>query len=209
MSILGINCATERIGVAVLHHNMLTEKHWQGPTIKAEQLIDFIAETLAAAGCTLTTVSAVALAIGPGAFTGLRLSTVTAKTICLERQIPCIAISTLEGLYNQCGIPGQKNRIILEACRGEVSTALFAADGSRLEPDHPALRETIIDTDHTYLVENVWPDAGTLCCLAEKTSTTFSKENVLAIIPQYSHESRINKTTKPELQHLKIGISLC
>lgn len=84
MSILGINCATERIGVAVLHNGQLTEKHWQGQTIKAEQLIPFIAETLTAAGCTLTDVSAVAVAVGPGAFTGLRLSIVTAKTICLE-----------------------------------------------------------------------------------------------------------------------------
>lgn len=205
MSILGINCATERIGVAVLHNAQLIEKHWQGQTIKAEQLIPFIAETLAAAGCTLTEVSAVAVAVGPGAFTGLRLSIVTAKTICLEKQIPCIPISTLEALYHQYGNKTKKNRVILAACRGEVSTALFAADGSRLEPDHAAVRETISDTSDTHIIENVFPDAGTLCRIAERTPAVFSKEAVLAITPQYSHESRVNKTNKPELQHLKIG----
>jgi tRNA threonylcarbamoyl adenosine modification protein YeaZ len=205
MSVLGINCATERLGVAVLHNNQLTEKYWQGQTIKSEQLILLIAETLAAAGCALTEVSAVAVAVGPGAFTGLRLSIVTAKTICLEKQIPCHAISTLEALYQQYGNNDRKTRVILEACRGEVSTALFAADGTRLEPDHPVVHTTIVDESDTFVIENVLPDAGTLCQLAAQRPQVFSRSAVLAITPKYSHESRVNKTTKPELQHLKIG----
>lgn len=206
MSILGLNCATERIGVAVLHNHELTEKHWQGPTIKAEQLISFIAETLSQAGCTLNEVSAVAVAVGPGAFTGLRLSIVTAKTICLAKEIPCLPFSTLEALYHQAGKAQQKNRVILDACRGEVSTALFAADGTRLEPDHPAVRSTISIEPDTYIIEQVFPEAGILCRLAEKNLPAFSPAEVLAISPQYSHESRVNKTNKPELQHLKIGV---
>lgn len=206
MNILGINCATEHICVALLKGETLTEKTWDGQTIKAEHLLSFIQEVLTAAKATLADIEAIALAIGPGAFTGLRLSSVTAKTICLEKQIPLIPISTLEALQVQYA-PDKKIRIVLDACRGDVSTALFA-NGTRVEPDHPVPRDTIKDFNDEIL-DNPRPDAATLCHIARKLQPVFDKHAILKIMPLYSHESRINKTNKPELQHLKIGTTIC
>lgn len=226
MNILGINCATEHICVALLKGEVLTERSWNGQTIKAEHLISFIQEVLQAAQSSLAEVEAVALAIGPGAFTGLRLSSVTAKTICLAKHIPLIAISTLEALQAQYA-PDKKIRIVLDACRGDVSTALFD-HGTRLEPDHPVPRATIDDLKSRWesqcttsarsakvaeftdeILDNPIPDAATLCRIARESQPAFDQLQILKIVPLYSHESRINKTNKPELQHLKIGNTVC
>ena len=206
MNILGINCATEHLCVALLKDETLTERSWDGQTIKAEHLLSFIQEVLSAAQATLADVQAIALAIGPGAFTGLRLSCVTAKTICLEKNIPLIPISTLEALQVHHA-PDKKIRIVLDACRGDVSTALFD-HGARLELDHPVPRATVSDFTEEIL-DNPIADAATLCYIARDSKPLFDKHAILKISPLYSHESRINKTNKPELQHLKIGTTLC
>ena len=50
MNVLGINCATEKICVAFLKGDTLTEKTWDGQTIKAENLLLFIIDALYDAG---------------------------------------------------------------------------------------------------------------------------------------------------------------
>ena len=77
----------------------------------------------------LNTVDAIAVAGGPGSFTGLRIGSATAKGLGLALKKPLIHIPTLEGLaYNLWGT----DKIvcpIMDARRGQVYTGIYEFDG--------------------------------------------------------------------------------
>jgi tRNA threonylcarbamoyl adenosine modification protein YeaZ len=208
MAILGINCATEHLALALLRTDQTSvEKFWQGQTIKAENLLVYLAELLQEAGLNLTQLTKIGIAIGPGAFTGLRLALVTAKTLALELQIPLVPVSTLAALaaQYQYRAGAQNIRVILDACRGDVSTALFDQQLHRLETDHPVKKTELPATENTFTIDNLVPDALTITKLAAASVAPFDREEILKLVPLYSHGSRVNLTVKKELQHLKIA----
>lgn len=209
MTVLGINCTTENMGLAVITADgAVCEKNINAPTIQAEDLIIYLDELLKTARQSLNDLEKIGIAIGPGAFTGLRLSLILAKTIALEQQIPLVPISTLEGLVRQAGIKsGQKTRVVLKACRGDVSTALFAENLKRLEPDHPVKETDIKPEKNTLILKDLIPSAKTIAELAQAQKAVFNRNEILKMVPSYSHEARVNKTARPELQHLKIGLN--
>jgi tRNA A37 threonylcarbamoyladenosine modification protein TsaB len=68
MAILGINCATENLALALLSSdNSCLEKNWHSQTIKTEQLLNFLDELLKAARQPLQAIEKIGIAIGPGA----------------------------------------------------------------------------------------------------------------------------------------------
>ncbi len=73
----------------------------------------------------METIDAVAVAAGPGSFTGLRIGAATAKGLALALRKPVIAVPTLEGLaYNLCG--SEKLVCpIMDARRGQVYTGIY------------------------------------------------------------------------------------
>ena len=79
--------------------------------------------------------SAIAIATGPGSFTGLRIGISLAKGLCHALQIPLVGVSSLEALASQ--IPFAKYPIIplLRSRKGEVFTARFI-----LKNDHQLTR---------------------------------------------------------------------
>lgn len=80
----------------------------------------------------LDSIDAIAVAAGPGSFTGLRIGSATAKGLGLALDKPLIHIPTLEGLaYNLCGT----DHIvcpIMDARRGQVYTGIYEFDNDRL-----------------------------------------------------------------------------
>lgn len=80
----------------------------------------------------MESIDAIAVAAGPGSFTGLRIGSATAKGLGLALKKPLIHIPTLEGLaYNLCGT----DKIvcpIMDARRGQVYTGIYEFDGNEL-----------------------------------------------------------------------------
>ncbi len=101
-------------------------------------LTDLIAHALEKAELTLERIDAIALSIGPGSFTGLRVGTVTAKTMGWALKIPVVPVSSLEvAAQNLAGIKKELH-LMVDARRGNVYYARFGPgpDGvTRLEPD--------------------------------------------------------------------------
>jgi tRNA threonylcarbamoyladenosine biosynthesis protein TsaB len=87
-----------------------------------------VARVLADAGLTLDDVEAVAVSIGPGSFTGLRIGLGFAKGLVLASGVPLAAVPTLEALaWVADAEPGQTICAALDARKHEVYAALFDA----------------------------------------------------------------------------------
>lgn len=83
---------------AALHHdgNLLGSKELLTPQSASSQLTPIIDQLLKDSKISSKEINAVAVASGPGSYTGLRIGVATAKGLCFALQIPLIAINTLE-----------------------------------------------------------------------------------------------------------------
>lgn len=99
MYLLSIDTATNSGGVA-LSRNAEVVSIWmcKTPMRYSERIIPWIESVLDAHGLTPPQLDALAVALGPGSFTGIRIGMATAKALAQSLQKPLLGISTLEAL---------------------------------------------------------------------------------------------------------------
>lgn len=101
MTLLAIDCAASLCAACVYDQ---TTGQTLGREVRdlgkghAEQLMDVIAEALAASGQAYSDLDALAVSIGPGSFTGVRVGVSTARGLALALKIPAIGVTTLEAI---------------------------------------------------------------------------------------------------------------
>ncbi|UIY29914.1 tRNA (adenosine(37)-N6)-threonylcarbamoyltransferase complex dimerization subunit type 1 TsaB [Neorhizobium galegae] len=100
----------------------------------AERLMSVIDEALAAAGLSLKAVERVAVVIGPGSFTGIRVGVAAARGLALALGIESVGVTTLEALALEFlgEHPDQPVVVAMDAKRNEVYTQAFSANGEAL-----------------------------------------------------------------------------
>lgn len=126
MIVLGIETATLTEGVAVVDgQNILAEFRSDAGATHAGQLMPTILQTLTAANVGFDDLEGVAVSIGPGSFTGLRIGLSTAKGLCLARNLPLAAVPTLDGLAYLLPFSRYQVCPLLDAKRKEVYAALY------------------------------------------------------------------------------------
>lgn len=93
----------------------------------AEHLMAVIAEALTAAETDYAGLGAIAVSVGPGSFTGLRVGVSTARGLALALKIPAIGVTTLEALAAEAAaaFPGRAVLAALDAGREEIHAALY------------------------------------------------------------------------------------
>ncbi len=94
---------------------------------QAERLMPLLEELLAEVGVVWRDLAAIAVGIGPGNFTGVRISVAAARGLALGLGIPAIGVTRLEALAH--GLP-RPLTVIEDARRGEVYVQSFGADGA-------------------------------------------------------------------------------
>ncbi len=106
-----------------------------------ETLQPLVDELLAAHGLAITDLARIAVGIGPGPFTGLRIGIVTARTLGLVGHVPVRGFSTLDaialGWFAGDQRPDGEVVVLTDARRKEVYWARYSADGQRI--DGPAV----------------------------------------------------------------------
>ena len=126
MLILGIESATARVGCAIGgHEGVLASAHSSRGRRHAEALapqIEFIAEQ---AGISLRDVGAVAVDVGPGLYTGLRVGVTTALSIATTLRVPMIGVTSLDLLAFPAALTDRKIVAAVDARRGEVFHASY------------------------------------------------------------------------------------
>lgn len=93
---------------------------------QAERLMPLISDLLAEAGVVLADVTAIAVGIGPGNFTGVRIAVAAARGLALGLGVPAIGVTRLEALAY--GLP-RPVTVVEDARRGEVYVQRFEVDG--------------------------------------------------------------------------------
>ena len=98
-TILHIETATDVCSVALSRGaEVIGLKEEAGGNNHAKHLLPFVEEALKQGGCTVKDLDGVAVSVGPGSYTGLRIGVSTAKGIAYTAGIPVMAIRTLEGI---------------------------------------------------------------------------------------------------------------
>jgi tRNA threonylcarbamoyladenosine biosynthesis protein TsaB len=114
----------------------------------AQALMPAIEQLLAESDWPPASVELVAVAVGPGSFTGLRIGVTAAKTLAYALSAEVIGVNTLEALAVQAPTSAATLWAVLDAQRQELFAARFAMDGSgRLRAE----RDTHIVSQETWL----------------------------------------------------------
>ena len=139
--ILCIETATTNCSVGVAVDGKLVacrEDNPQGLAGKsyshAETLTKFIEDTLKTAQINFNELDAVAIGMGPGSYTGLRIGVSSAKGLCMALEIPLIAINSLEILTQSATHKADFYVPMLDARRMEAYTAVFNANKEIVKP---------------------------------------------------------------------------
>jgi tRNA threonylcarbamoyladenosine biosynthesis protein TsaB len=142
--ILGLETATSVCSVALVKDNkLLAIRESEGVKEHSSTLTAYISEVFNEAGLKFTDMDAVAVSIGPGSYTGLRIGVSSAKGLCYALDKPLITIDTLKALSYQalqkCKAEKEASENILfipmlDARRMEVYTAVYNSDLEIIAP---------------------------------------------------------------------------
>jgi tRNA threonylcarbamoyladenosine biosynthesis protein TsaB len=138
--ILGIETATAVCGVALVHAGeIIAEDEVEERYVHAEQLLPRIDGVLQRAQKTVGDLDAVAVSIGPGSFTGLRIGLSVAKGLTAVCERPIVAVQTLTALAEHAmrhsgQTPGGTLLAAIDARRDEVYAQLFEVQLNGLVP---------------------------------------------------------------------------
>ena len=128
LRLLAIDTSADRAGVAVLVDGGLHETTWPAARSQTTQVLPRIEYLLDGVDMTTADLSGVAVAIGPGTFTGLRVGLSLAKGIAMAHGLPILGIPTLAATalpWLEAGLPVMA---VLPAGRGRLVWQPFHPD---------------------------------------------------------------------------------
>jgi tRNA threonylcarbamoyladenosine biosynthesis protein TsaB len=133
MNILGIETSTKTGSVAVVSENgVIAQYSLNIEVTHSERLMSTVDRVLKDTGLTVSDLVGVAVAIGPGSFTGLRIGLSTVKGLALATGNPVAAVPTLQALAWNLPYAAYPVCPLLDARKNEVYAALYRFDGPAL-----------------------------------------------------------------------------
>jgi len=132
--ILAINTTTIQFGIAILNKDGSLNSEYvfphgiSGSTLLVPSL-DFV---IRHSGINIKELECVAVALGPGSFTGLKVGLSLAKGICFSLDIPIVGVSSLEALANQIPFCDTLITAIIDSRRKEYFVAQFVWENSKI-----------------------------------------------------------------------------
>ncbi|MFO1152371.1 MAG: tRNA (adenosine(37)-N6)-threonylcarbamoyltransferase complex dimerization subunit type 1 TsaB [Rhodospirillales bacterium] len=136
-TLLAIETATAACSVAVSHDGAEIHLFEVVSRAHAERLLPMVATAMSRAGTGFVDVDAIAVSVGPGAFTSLRIGLAAARGLAVALDKPCFGVSSLEALAAIAGPIGKEHAckrvvVALDSKRGDVFLQVFSAEGAAL-----------------------------------------------------------------------------
>jgi tRNA threonylcarbamoyladenosine biosynthesis protein TsaB len=130
--LLAVDTSTRYLGVALYDGvSVLSELTWLSQNHHTVELSPAVAAALKQADMDSTALVAVAVALGPGSFTGLRIGLAFAKGLALSCRIPILGIPTLDILAAAQPVTNVLLASVLEAGRKRLAVAWYQVGGGR------------------------------------------------------------------------------
>ncbi len=126
--ILGIESSGKTGGVAVIDENGVRATAMvTSTTLYSQRLLPAVDWALRRAGVHVQELRAIAVSLGPGSFTGLRIGLSTAKGLALAQRLPLVGVPTLEALALRAAVAPLPPRIctVMDARQGLLYAALY------------------------------------------------------------------------------------
>jgi tRNA threonylcarbamoyladenosine biosynthesis protein TsaB len=159
--ILALDTATRWTGLALYDgKTVIAEQGWRSLHTQTVELTPAIGRLLARADINAADLRAVAVAIGPGSYTSLRVGLAVAKGLSLAHQIPLIGVPTLDIMAASIGLRTGSLVVVVEAGRKRIIAGMYRWQEKR---GWQASEQPIIETWETLLFHL-------------ETSTTFTGE---------------------------------
>ena len=132
MKILALDSSGLAASAALVEDDTLIAEYTiQYKKTHSQTLLPMVAQIRDMVELDLDTVDAIAVAAGPGSFTGLRIGSATAKGLALALDKPIVPVPTVEGLAYQMYGTDALVCPIMDARRSQVYNARFASNGER------------------------------------------------------------------------------
>lgn len=179
-TVLGIDTAGPVVGAAVVGPGL--ERSWSQRVIRGADavLIPAIAEMLEGAG----PVDLVAVSIGPGAFTGLRVGVATALGFAVSKQVPVVCVSSLE-VRAMLAPENAQVLALLDARKGRVYGQVFDTRGAEplplSEPEDRALPSVVPQAPFVAVGEGVCVDEAGIQQAGGSVSPDFDRSPAVAV----------------------------
>ncbi|MEO9968114.1 MAG: tRNA (adenosine(37)-N6)-threonylcarbamoyltransferase complex dimerization subunit type 1 TsaB [Reichenbachiella sp.] len=222
--ILALDTSTSSGSVALVKDGKLIASHIYSIDKSHSSLLHVMIEQMMAnASFAMSELKGIAVAEGPGSYTGLRIGVSAAKGLCLALDIPLMAINTLEAMAYQLARRSSDNCMycpMIDARRMEVYAALYLHDMKEVKPTAPVLLEEyayedvlptskilffgdgsqkaseVVKHENAYFASDIVPSAEEVALLAVKKFENKNFENVVAFEPFYLKEFRTASSFK-------------
>ena len=138
MKILGIDTSSLATSVAVIEDNkLICEYTINTKKTHSQKLMPMIENMLNISDINIKDIDAIAICIGPGSFTGLRIGMATAKAIAHVNNLPIIGVNSVEILGGNMNLCDKKICSILDAQRNQVYTGRYKFENGNIVEIQP------------------------------------------------------------------------
>lgn len=150
MFILGIETTGKVGSVAIIDESGKTVNRVTTDSMShLRELVPMIKELVDELGISLNELDAIAVSVGPGSFTGIRIGLATAKTLAQTLGKKCISVNSLE-IFKEKADRDNKVAVIYNARRGQVYGAIYGNDGSEILAPGPYMLDEVLEVAEEY-----------------------------------------------------------
>jgi tRNA threonylcarbamoyladenosine biosynthesis protein TsaB len=147
MKLLVLDSSGLVASVALMEDDRLIAEYTTGNKLTHSQtLLPMLSEVISRTSFDMESIDAIAVAMGPGSFTGLRIGAATAKGLGLALNKPIVPVPTVDGLAYQ--LFGASNIIcpMMDARRKQVYTGFYRFNGAHMEVLKKQCAQSVEDT---------------------------------------------------------------
>ncbi len=149
MNVLALDTATSACSAALWRDGMvLAHRFAMMPRGQSEALLPMVRDVMRESGCGFPDLGLIAVTVGPGAFTGLRIGLAAARGMALASGVDCLGLTTLEAVAH--GVPaaerdGAPILVALESKRADIYAQVFSSDLAPLGSPRALLPEDLAE----------------------------------------------------------------
>ncbi|MFI3114742.1 MAG: tRNA (adenosine(37)-N6)-threonylcarbamoyltransferase complex dimerization subunit type 1 TsaB [Clostridia bacterium] len=135
MKILAFESSAKSASVCLLENGKILAQNYQniGAT-HSKTLLPMAENLLNSVSCKVSDVDYIAVAHGPGSYTGVRIGVAVVQGLCLSAKKPCVGVSTLEAMaYNFLNITERYIVCLMDARASQIYGAIFVNNNQKLE----------------------------------------------------------------------------